>query len=428
MHHQRRRVVTRTFNWVFWMAQLFWAAAFAQDTQPPTTPTNLAAIASSSTGVVVNWNPSTDDVAVTGYQVERCQGSACNTSFTQFNISSTGWANSGLTPSTTYGYRVRARDAVPNYSAYTTIVYVTTKALPDTQAPTTPTNLTAVASSSTGVVVNWNPSTDNVAVTGYQLERCQGSGCTSSFTQFDIASAGWANTGLTPSTTYGYRVRALDAVPNYSAFTNIVYVTTQSAGGDTQAPTTPTNFTAVASSSTGVVINWNPSTDNVAVTGYQVERCQGSGCNSAFVQFDISSAGWANSGLAASTTYGYRVRARDAVPNYSAFTSIVYVTTPGSDTQAPTIPGSLSVTAGPNQLTLAWTGSTDNVAVTAYLIERCSGSPCTYTQIASVSGTSYTDTNVVVATSYSYRVRARDAVPNYSGYSSVISALPAACD
>lgn len=329
MRNQRRGVLTRTLGWVLWISQLICSVALAQDAQPPTTPTNLAVTPSSSTGIVLNWSASTDNVGVTGYQIERCQGIGCSSGFTPFNAASNGWANVGLTPSTTYGYRVRAKDAIPNYSNFTAIVYATTHAATDTQAPTTPSNLSAIAASSTSVVLNWSASTDNVAVTGYQIERCQGSGCNSSFTQFNAASNGWANTtGLTAGTTYGYRVRAYDAVPNYSAFSGIVYVATKAA----------------------------------------------------------------------------------------------------DDTQAPTTPSGLTVTAGPNQLTLAWTAATDNVAVTAYLIERCSGSPCTYVQIASVSGTSYVDTNVVGATSYSYRVRARDAVPNYSTYTSVASALPAACD
>jgi hypothetical protein len=67
--------------------------------------------------------------------------------------------------------------------------------------------------------------------------------------------------------------------------------------------------------------------------------------------------------------------------------------------------------------------------VTAYLIERCQGSGCSsFSQIASVTATTYTDTGVSAGLSYTYRVRARDAVPNYSGYSSSIAALPAACD
>ena len=47
---------------------------------------------------------------------------------------------------------------------------------PDTTPPTDPTNLTATPCS-TQINLSWTASTDNIAVTGYQIERCQGTGC-----------------------------------------------------------------------------------------------------------------------------------------------------------------------------------------------------------------------------------------------------------
>ena len=48
--------------------------------------------------------------------------------------------------------------------------------------PSTPTNLTATAASTTQVNLSWSASTDSAGVTGYRVERCQGAGCTN-FTQ-----------------------------------------------------------------------------------------------------------------------------------------------------------------------------------------------------------------------------------------------------
>jgi len=80
------------------------------DTQAPSTPTNLAAIALSSNQINLSWTASSDNVGVTGYRVERCQGSTC-TNFTQIAIPS-GTSNSdfGLSANTAYRYRVRAAD------------------------------------------------------------------------------------------------------------------------------------------------------------------------------------------------------------------------------------------------------------------------------------------------------------------------------
>ncbi|PYM78725.1 MAG: hypothetical protein DME09_22860 [Candidatus Rokuibacteriota bacterium] len=94
-----------------------------------------------------------------------------------------------------------------------------------------------------------------------------------------------------------------------------------------------------------------------------------------------------------------------------------------SDTIPPTAPATLTATAGgPGQIDLAWTAATDNVGVTAYLVERCQGSPCSFAQVATVAGLAYSDTGLAAATSYSYQVRATDAAGNLGPYSPVASA------
>ncbi len=90
------------------------------DTTAPSVPTGLAGTAVSSTQINLTWNASTDNVAVTSYQVYLNNVMIANTMATSFQ-------HTGLTPSTTYNYRVSAADAVPNYSAWTAVpVSVTT--------------------------------------------------------------------------------------------------------------------------------------------------------------------------------------------------------------------------------------------------------------------------------------------------------------
>jgi outer membrane protein assembly factor BamB len=97
-----------------------------------------------------------------------------------------------------------------------------------------------------------------------------------------------------------------------------------------------------------------------------------------------------------------------------------------TDTQPPTQPGTLTSTAASaSEVDLSWGASTDNVGVTGYQVERCSGSGCTnFAQIATTTGTgtSYKDTSVSAPNSYSYRVRATDAAGNLSPYSNVSTA------
>jgi chitodextrinase len=187
------------------------ATSFDASVTAGTLYVRLAATAVSATQINLTWNASTDNVGVTGYQIDRCQGTGCTT-FAQIATSSvTGFSDTGLAASTTYRYRVRATDAAGNVSANSSIVTATTLAVPDTMAPSVPAGLAATAVSATQINLAWNASTDNVAVTGYQLERCQGAGCTAFALIATITGTSFNDTGRTANTSYSYRVRATDA-------------------------------------------------------------------------------------------------------------------------------------------------------------------------------------------------------------------------
>jgi len=87
------------------------------------------------------------------------------------------------------------------------------------------------------------------------------------------------------------------------------------------------------------------------------------------------------------------------------------------DNQAPTVPTALTATpVSGTQINLSWNPSTDNLAVTGYEIYR-SGS-----KIATVTATNYSDTGLIAGTSYSYFVKAGDAMGNISGQSNTVNA------
>jgi glucose/arabinose dehydrogenase/fibronectin type 3 domain-containing protein len=392
----------------------------APDTTPPSAPTSISAMASGGTQVNVSWTASSDNVGVSGYSVERCQGSGC-TNFTEIATPATNsFTDTGLAGSTTYRYRVRATDLAGNLSQYSSTADATTSAAPDTTPPTAPTGLAATAVSTSRLDLSWTAATDNVGVVEYRVERCQGASCTSWAQVGTTASTSFSNTGLATNTTYRFRVRAADAAGNVGSYSTIASGRTLTA--DTTAPSAPTGLIATPSSPTQVNLAWTASTDNVGVTGYRVERCQGSGCTSWAEIGTSATASFNSTGLTPGTLYRFRVRATDAAGNNSSYSSIVNATTPTvADTTPPTDPTGLTATAsGAFQVDLAWTGSTDNVAVSGYRLERCEGAGCTsFAQISSPTGLIYSDTSVVASTSYRYRIRAVDASANLSGYSNV---------
>ena len=391
------------------------------DTTPPGAPASLTATASSATQVDLAWPAATDNVAVTGYRLERCTGAGCTTFAEIATPTGLTASDPGRTASTTYRYRVRASDAAGNLGAYSPIATVTTPAAADTTPPGAPASLTATASSATQVDLAWPAATDNVAVTGYRLERCTGAGCTTFAEIATPTGLTASDPGRTASTTYRYRVRASDAAGNLGAYSPIATVTTPAAA-DTTPPGAPASLTATASSATQVDLAWPAATDNVAVTGYRLERCTGAGCTT-FAEIATPTGLTASDpGRTASTTYRYRVRASDAAGNLGAYSPIATVTTPAAaDTTPPGAPASLTATASSaTQVDLAWPAATDNVAVTGYRLERCTGAGCTtFAEIATPTGLTASDPGRTASTTYRYQVRASDAAGNLGAYSPI---------
>ncbi|GAB3321584.1 hypothetical protein GCM10027299_16230 [Larkinella ripae] len=81
------------------------------DTQAPTAPSGLAASNITPNSLQLNWNASSDNVGVTGYDVYR-DGNKINTN----SVNGTTFAVTGLSPNTTYAFVVVARDAALNSS------------------------------------------------------------------------------------------------------------------------------------------------------------------------------------------------------------------------------------------------------------------------------------------------------------------------
>ena len=96
------------------------AGSGTSDTTPPTAPT-LAASGTTSTSTNLSWSGATDNVAVTGYDVYQGASLIGSTTSTSYTVTS-------LTPSTTYSFTVKAKDAAGNNSVSSNTVSVTTLA------------------------------------------------------------------------------------------------------------------------------------------------------------------------------------------------------------------------------------------------------------------------------------------------------------
>ena len=143
------------------------------------------------------------------------------------------------------------------------VAFRTPSGVADTTPPTAPTAVSATSASSSQINLSWTASTDNVGVTQYLIERCQGASC-SSFAQ--VGSTGgttFNDTGLTASTSYRYRVRASDASNNLSGFSNIASATTSA----TSARGLPVFIAEAHSATDGGGAAFNESTLSINVSG-----------------------------------------------------------------------------------------------------------------------------------------------------------------
>ncbi|MDX3128973.1 cellulase family glycosylhydrolase [Streptomyces europaeiscabiei] len=93
------------------------------DTTPPTAPGTPSASAVTSSSATLTWSAATDATGVTGYDVVRVNGTTETAATTTTGTSAT---LTGLSPATSYGFAVYARDAAGNRSARSGTVTVTT--------------------------------------------------------------------------------------------------------------------------------------------------------------------------------------------------------------------------------------------------------------------------------------------------------------
>ncbi len=112
----------------------------------------------------------------------------------------------------------------------------------------------------------------------------------------------------------------------------------------------------------------------------------------------------------------------DALNNDTSYPTTV---TPGFDALDPTAPGIPSASVvSPSQINLSWGAATDDVGISSYEVERCTGFNCVvFVLIATVSTTSYGDIGLTPNTSYTYRVRAVDISGHTGPYSQTATAV-----
>ncbi|MDO4582610.1 MAG: fibronectin type III domain-containing protein [Planctomycetia bacterium] len=219
-------------------------------------PRNASAVGTGTTTISVTWE-SVENAS--GYRVEWLQGNDWVT--TGVSVSGTSANISGLSPDTTYDIRVIAvgegnyRDSEPAYTSAKTWIQL--------EAPTwvSETTLNAANGNVTphSITVNWVDYVNPLeAVGSYRVQYSQDQ---NTWYEATVSGNQATATGLTPSTTYHFRVMAV-GIPGISASSgwnpNILTVSTSADPTPATKLPRPRFTNAVPQSSTEVKLQWTP--------------------------------------------------------------------------------------------------------------------------------------------------------------------------
>lgn len=360
------------------------------DTQAPTAPT-LTSSNVTENSVTLSWSGATDNVGVTGYKVYQDASEITNLATSSYQVT-------GLTTSTSYAFTVLTYDAAGNQSVLSNTENVTTSAASDTQAPSVPNGLSASNETSNSFALNWNASSDNIAVTGYKVYL-------DGVLNQSVGNTGASVSGLSASTNYSVTVLSLDAAGNESAQSAALPVTTTASSSSD----VPTNLHATNETATSFTLNWTAPT-NYTAAGYNI-----------YLDSDQTWITWINTGT---TSYTIDANAHTSIspgvnhdylviaynPSWQPFQATFNYTIGGggSDTQAPTAPTLASSNVTQNSVDLSWSGATDNIGVTGYKVYQNG------TEIDDLASTSKTVSGLTSSTAYAFTIRAYDAAGNQS--------------
>ncbi|UCH89201.1 MAG: right-handed parallel beta-helix repeat-containing protein [Thermoplasmata archaeon] len=403
------------------------ASATTLDITAPSAPTGLSATNPTGSTISLSWNAN-PEADIAGYRIYMNDtGGGASGPFKLIHTivgTTTSYTVTNLLEETTYYFVITAYDEVPFYSPYSTAASATTL---DVSSPVIPTGFSAVPFSDTQINLNWDANSE-LDLAGYSIYmNVTGHGPSGDFYLIHTitgSDTSYSVKNLAEQTAYHFKLTAFDEVPNYSPFTNVASATTL----DLTAPQAPTGFVAVPISDTQITLSWEANTE-VDLAGYYIYiNDTGAGPAGNYHLIRTLSASYTTytiTDLVEQTSYHFKLKAFDDIPNNSTFSPVASATTP--DLTAPSTPTGLAAEAiYYSQIKLTWNvnPAADLAGYIIYMNDTGAGETGSYHQIHTLTGkgTTYTVTGLSERTTYYFKLKAFDEVPNYSLFSTGASA------
>lgn len=366
----------------------------------PNAPSNLLASVVSSSQINLSWMDNSYNES--GFILERKTGSNGDwNDADSIDANVTTYQDKELLPNTEYYYRISSYNS-NGESSYSNEVHAKTL---DT-SPNAPTNLTAVAVSSSQINLLWVDNSNNE--TGFKLERKIGSNGDWNDADSLVANVtSYHDTELSPNTEYYYRISSYNS-NGESSYSNEVHAKTS----DTM-PIAPSNLTAVAISGSQINLTWMDNSNNE--TGFRLDRKKDQSASSDLLPINQDATSYSDNNLLDGTKYIYKIVSYNSTGNSDYSNETFAITNLNPPTEL-TIKMLLN-----NSVQLEWNDNSQSE--TGFTIERKEGTN-SYLKLADVTAnvTSYEDTSIPGGYEYSYKVKTFNGI-TVSEYSNEVSAI-----
>ena len=361
---------------------------------PDATPPVISSVASSGisgNGATITW--STNEASDTQIDYGTTASYGSSTTLNSSMATSHAQSITGLSPGTTYNYRVKSRDAAGNLATSGNYTFTTS----DTTSPVI-SNVASTGISGTGATITWT--TNEASDTQIEYGASFAYGSSTTLDPSMVTSHSQSMTGLSPGTTYYYRVKSRDAAGNLATSGNYTFRTL-----DTTGPVI-SNVASSGISGTGATITWT--TNEAGDTQIDYGTTTSYGSSTTLNSGMVTSHSQGLSGLTSGTTYHYRVKSRDAAGNLATSGDYTFTT---SDTTAPVISSVASSGISDTGATITWTTNEASDSQVDYGTTTSYGSSTTLNS-SMVTSHSQALSGLTSGTTYHYRVKSRDAAGN----------------